>query len=223
MKKIKSICIDTVTTIQENEWMTDRKKPNHDKWKDYGQGIFTFHLKLQALGFETVLVIGQPGTGKSSGMRTLETETNIWFNCDNKNPVWRGGREEYGRKVSPKTPLHVIPKTYDEVTAYIKSGLDSDMFEEYRIAFLIGHPETYKEGIDTKSRLKTLGNMATTMQLEGRMENVFYANVKMENNKPQYVLQTQNNGYNTVRSPQDLFDLEIENDYGLIYDKLSTY
>ena len=33
--KIRTICIDTVTQIQENQFMTDERKPGHDKWKDY--------------------------------------------------------------------------------------------------------------------------------------------------------------------------------------------
>ena len=53
---------------------------------------------LQKLGFELIMVLGEPGTGKSTGMRTLEHDTNIWYNTDNKNPVWIGGKEEYGKK-----------------------------------------------------------------------------------------------------------------------------
>ena len=33
-KNIKSICIDTLTGIQTNEYMLDKRKPGHDKWKD---------------------------------------------------------------------------------------------------------------------------------------------------------------------------------------------
>lgn len=29
--KIRTICIDTVTQIQENQYMLDKKKPGHDK------------------------------------------------------------------------------------------------------------------------------------------------------------------------------------------------
>ena len=33
-KKIRTICIDTLTGIQNEEWMTNVKKPNHDSWMD---------------------------------------------------------------------------------------------------------------------------------------------------------------------------------------------
>jgi len=222
-KKIKSICIDTLTSIQEAEFMLDSKKPGHDKWKDYGQSIFAFVYRLQSMGFETVLILGQPGTGKSSGMRTLEPDTNIWYNADNKNPVWEGGRAVYGKKSNPKSPYHVIPKSYADILTHIELGLEKGMFSEDPIAFITGHVETYKEGMETKSRLKTLGNLANKMQIEGKLETVLYSTVEIDGDTPQYVLHTQNNGYNTARSPQGMLEGKIENDYSLILEKLNNY
>jgi hypothetical protein len=221
--KVRSICVDTLTAIQNEEYMTDRKKPGHDQWKDYGQGIYTFMSNIQQLGFEVILILGEPGTGKSSGMRTLPHNTNVWYNADNKNPIWDGGKEEYGKKTAPRAPYHVIPTTYGEIIAHIKAGLDKGMFEGDRYAFITGHTETYKVGNDTKERLKVLGKVATKMQLEGKMETVLYSRVEIESGKPVYILETQNNGYNTARSPMSLFEDKISNDYQLILEKLSTY
>ena len=89
MTKISTVCIDTLTQIQENQFMLDKKKPGHDKWKDYSQDIYKFILDLQELGFEIALIVGPPGVGKSTGMRNLPSKTNIWYNADNKNPVYR--------------------------------------------------------------------------------------------------------------------------------------
>jgi len=222
-KKIKSICIDTLTGIQVNEYMMDKRKPSFDKWKDYGQSIYIFMTQLQEMGFELVLILGDTGTGKSYGMRTLDADTNIWYNADNKNPVWKGGRQEYGKKANPKTPYHIIPKTYDDIISHIQGGIDKGMFEEERVAFLTGHTETYKEGDETKVRLKTLGNMATNMQLEGKLEIVLYSTVEFDGQTPQYLLQTQNSGYNTARSPQDMLEPKIPNDYKLILDSMKNY
>lgn len=33
-KKIQTICVDTLTGIQNSQFMTDKKKPGHDQWKD---------------------------------------------------------------------------------------------------------------------------------------------------------------------------------------------
>lgn len=221
--KIRSICIDTLTGIQNEMYMTSLKKPTHDKWRDWGQDIWRMNSELQDLGFETILILGDPGTGKSSGMRTLPHNTNIWFNADNKNPVWIGGREEYGKKNSPRQPYHIIPKTYDDILTVVKGGLNSNIFEEDRFAILTAHVEEYKKGSDVHYRLKTLGNMATKMQLEGKFETVLYARAIREGGETKFKLDTQNDGYNTVRSPQGLFEPMIDNDYDFILNKLSEY
>lgn len=221
--KIRTICVDTLTQIQENAFMLDRKKPGHDKWKDYSQDIYAFILELQILGFEMILIMGPPGVGKSTGMRNLPSKTNIWYNADNKNPVWEGGRVEYGKKTSPIAPYHVIPNSYSDIIAHIKGGIEKGMFEEDRYAFITGHTETYKEGNDTRIRLKTLGNLANKMQIEGKLETVLYAGVEVEDNKNHYILETQNNGFNTARSPQNLFEGKVDNDYNMIVNKLLQY
>lgn len=223
MGNVRSICVDTLTAIQTNEYMTDRKKPGHDQWKDYGQSIWTFMKDIQDLGFEIILVLGEPGTGKSSGMRTLPHNTNVWYNADNKNPVWEGGREEYGKKTAPRRPFHMIPKDYPDIIADIKDALAKGAFTEDKYAFITGHTETYKSGADTLERLKVLGKMATKMQLEGKTETVMYSKVEMDGGKPVYILETQNNGYNTARSHQNMFEGKIPNDYNFIIEKLSQY
>lgn len=169
------------------------------------------------------MVLGEPGTGKSTGMRTLPSKTNIWFNADNKNPVWVGGKEEYGKKANPKMPFHIIPKSYEDITNIIKDGISKGMFEEERFAILTGHTEDYKTGLETKRRLKTLGNLATKMQLEGKLETVLYSEVRKEGGETKYLLVTENDGYNTARSPMGLFEPVIENDYNFIIEKLLTY
>ena len=221
--KIRTICVDTLTAIQTCELMTEKKKPGYDQWRDFGVSIYTFMNDLQNLGFECILILSEPGCGKSFGQHTLKPNTNIWYNADNKNPTWEGGKAEYGKKTAPRAPYHVIPKTYDEIINHIKEGLKNDMFETDRYAFITGHTETYKAGLETKERLKILGKMATKMQLEGKMETVMYARVEMEDGIPHYILETQNNGYNTARSHQNMFDGKIANDYNMIVEKLLQY
>lgn len=219
--KVRSIVIDTVTAIQQNQYMEDQRKPGHDQWLDYGQAIYAFILDIQRLGFEIILILGEPGTGKSSGMRTLPSHTNIWYNTDNKNPVWEGGKTEYGRKNSP-TQYHKIPTSYKAIIENILIARDLGAFEEEKFAFILGHTETYKVGNNTNERLKTLGKVATKMQIEGKMETVLYSRVEMDNGKPSFILETQNNGFNTARSHQNMFEGKIPNDYGMIIDKLLT-
>lgn len=218
--KIRTICVDTLTALQEAEYMRDKAKPNHDDWRDYGQDIYIFVDDLLRLGFECILVLGEPGTGKSSGMMTLPTKTNIWYNADNKNPVWTGGKLEYGKKNAPIAPYHIIPTSYKEIIAHIKAGIEKGMFEDEKYAFITGHTEQYKSGVNNMERLKTLGKLATKMRVEGKLETVLYSKVSIEAGKPVYQLETQNNGFNTARSPMELFEGKIPNDYNLIIEKL---
>lgn len=221
--KIRTVCIDTLTGIQNEIYMTDSKKPGYDEWTDYGKGIWRLISSLQDKGFEIVLVLGEPGTGKSTGMRTLPPNTNIWFNADNKNPVWVGGKAEYGTKLNPRMPYHLIPKKYSEIINHIDEVEKRIGFEEQKFAILTAHIEDYKSGVYQKRRLKTLGKVATNMQLEGRLETVLYAEVEKNGNENRYVLTTQNDGTNTARSPMDLFESVIDNDYNFVIDKLLEY
>lgn len=61
MTKIRTICIDTLTGIQNEVYMLDQKKPNHDKWTDYGKSIWQLISDLQDLGFECIMILGEPG------------------------------------------------------------------------------------------------------------------------------------------------------------------
>ena len=221
--KIRTICIDTLTGIQNEIYMQEASKPGFDKWADYGKDIWNLISQLQKEGFEIILILGEPGTGKSSGMRTLPHNTNIWFNADNKNPVWIGGKEEYGKKSNPRLPYHFIPKSYKDIFEHIREVKKRGMFEEEKYAILTGHTEDYKTGLDSKKRLKTLGNMATKMQLEGRLETVLYSDVQKVSDETKYVLTTENDGLNTARSPMGVFPPVIENDYNLVISKLMEF
>lgn len=221
-KKIKSICIDGLTQVQVNEYMTTKDKPNHDKWKDYGQDIYSFIINLQKCGFEIVLVLGEPGTGKSSGMKTLESGTNIWYNTDKKNPTWKGGRAEYGTKLNPNPANHLIPTNYSSIIKDIKSR-GKDAYSENPIAFITGHIETFKQGMETRVKLRTLGNLASKMRLEGLLEIVLYSRVKIEDGAPKFLLETQNNGFNTARCYEGMLPQTIPNDYDLILKAIESY
>ncbi len=218
--KIETITIDTLTGIMNEMYMTSAKKPTHDKWADYGKGVWQLISALQDRGFEIVLILGEPGTGKSTGMRTLPPKTNIWFNADNKNPVWQGGKQEYGKKASPKMPYHVIPKTYLEIIQHIDKVYAKGMFAEERYAILTGHIEETKRGTQ---KMKILGNMSTKMQLEGRLETVLYSTVVKDGTEVKYVLETENSGFNTARSPMGLFEPVIDNNYGEVIKALKEY
>lgn len=59
--KIRTICIDTLTGIMNEQWMSESKKASFDKWADFGKGVWQLITSLQELGFEIVLILGEPG------------------------------------------------------------------------------------------------------------------------------------------------------------------
>lgn len=220
---INAVIIDTLTATQTNEWLSMEKKPNHDKWMDMGKSIFEFCTFLEGAGFELIFILGNPGTGKSCGIRTLDPDKTIFINADKKNPTWTGGREIYGLKSNPKLPHHFIPTSYESIINHLKKIGERIGFEEKRYAFLTAHIEEYKSGVETCQRLKTIGKMSSKYQLEAKAENVFYTRVKKTEEGTSYILETENNGYNTARSIMSVFPPEIPNDYQLIIDTLNNF
>lgn len=59
--KIRSIVIDTLTGIQNEEYMSKSGKPGFDQWTDFGKDIWKLITFLQESGFEIILVLGEPG------------------------------------------------------------------------------------------------------------------------------------------------------------------
>jgi hypothetical protein len=222
-EQIKTICIDTLTSIQENEMSAAAKKPGFDEWYDWGVGIHHFQTQLQELGFTNILIIGEPGVGKSSGMKTLDSNSNVWYNADNKNPTWLGGSKEYGKKTEPIPPFHIIPKSYDTIIAHIKALKEKGYLAKDPIAFITGHAESYKLGKEARTRLKTLGKLANKMQIEGKLEIVLYAKAIKENGPVEYILETQNDGSNTARSNEGMLPEVMPNDYKVIRDAVAAY
>lgn len=217
---IKTIVVDTLNGIQQDMYMTSIKKADHDKWMDYGKDIYSFVVDLQKRGFEIVEIPGYEGSGKSYGMKGLKKGTNIWYNCDNKNPTWEGGREEYGTKSNP-TKYHIIPSGYSAILKHIDATIAGGFLDKNPIAFLTCHIEDYKSGGEMRQRMKVLGQVATKMNIEGKMENVFYSKTVREGNQTKYYLSTKNNGYNTGRSNEGMFSEElIPNNFQLIVDAL---
>lgn len=233
---IKTIVVDTLNAIQNNQYMSmldKRTMVTRDKWKDFGVDIYAFMVDdLQRLGFEVVLVLGYEGSGKSFGIKYLQPGTNMWYNADKKNPTFKNvefdgnkykAREVYGTKLKPTTYMFV-PKTYREITAHIESIDKAGLLAEKRVAFLIGHVEDYKSDGETRQRLKTLGGLASKMNIEGSVENCFYTKLNTVGDRVDFKLDTSNSGSNTARSLEDAFEGRfIDNNFQLVYDSIINY
>lgn len=235
-KKIQTIVVDTLNEIQNKQYMgllDTNTMVSRDKWKDFGVDIYMFMQHLKDLGFETVLILGYEGTGKSFGIKKLEPGTNLWFNSDKKNATFKeiefdgktySPREIYGTKNNP-TKYMTIPKTYKEIISYVEGIKKGGMLDENPVAFLIGHVEDYKtsEG-EMRQRLKTLGGLATKMNIEGSVEYCLYSSINVQGEKVEYKFDTKNSGTNTGRSSEGAFKTKyIDNDFNLIYNAIKNY
>lgn len=238
-KKIKTIVVDTLNAVQNNQYMDmlDKKTMvTREKWKDFGVDIYAFMIDdLQRLGFEVILILGYEGSGKSFGLKYLEPGTNMWYNTDGKNPTFKdvefagqkysARKQVYGTKTKPTSYMY-IPKTYQEITQHLESiesqGLLAD---EGRVAFLTAHVEDYKtENGTIRQKLKTLGNLASKMNIEGSVENCFYTKINVIGDDVEFTLDTQNNGSNTGRSLEQAFETRfIPNNFHTIYEAIINY
>lgn len=223
--KIRSIVVDTVTSIQKYqvfETWGEGKKVNHDKWRDLGVDLVTFAKQLIDMGFTVVGIVGPPGTGKSYGMKFLKPGTNIWYNCDDKDSTYKGGKQEYGTRTSP-TYLMKKPKEYQEIIDHISLVQSKGLLDANPIAFVIGHTEEYKSEDKTRVRLKTMGNIARA-NLEDMLTMCYYTEVINVGGKAEYKLRTQNSGLNSGRTLEGQHTgLLIDNNFQLIIDSYDNY
>lgn len=234
--KIKTIVVDTLNAVQNNQYMAmldKRTMVTRDKWKDFGVDIYAFMVDdLQRLGFEVVLVLGYEGSGKSFGIKYLQPGTNIWYNSDKKNPTFKNvefngekfrARDVYGTKVKP-TNYMTMPTSYKDITEHIESIEKLGLLDEKRVAFLIGHIEDYKSEGETRQRLKTLGSLASKMNIEGSVENCFYTKLNTVGDRVEFKLDTINSGTNTARSLEDAFEGRfIDNNFHKVYEAIVNY
>lgn len=226
--KIRSICIDTLTTIMKNQVYDDwsgKGGIKYDEWKDYGVELNQFVRALKDRGFILAGISGYEGTGKSFGMKTLKPNTNIWFNCDDKECTFKGGKQQYGTRANPtKYNLIKQSKTYHDMIGVVDKLITSGMLEPNPFAFLIAHVDDYKSGDQTRQRMKIMGKVSKN-GLEDMLTMNYYTKVSPDGmGGAKYELLTGNTGFNTGRTMESQHDsLTIPNDFNLIIQSFDNY
>lgn len=228
MSKLRCMVFDTVTAIQEQEWITVESKhgSQHADWKQYAVGIINCYTQLKKLGYTLVYILGDPGTGKSYGIKYLKEGECIWLNADNKNPTWIGGSEIFGTIRKPK-PYHIIPKTYEDVVTVAEKAIESGAFgDNLPLIYMLGHVANYKAGkpgSPTMQKLSTIGKLTDERRPEAAAEIVLYADVRQEDEdeEPNWFLRTRPTGLDSCRVTEPLA-VRLEKEIPNNYDTLTT-
>ena len=223
---------------------------------------------------QSVLVIADSGSGKSTSIRDLDPKETFIVNIANKPLPFKGWKKDYtmiskdnqkGNMTGVssaagimKAMMHVNDKMphiknlviddwqymssfeyfdkadekgYDKFTSIAKNlaqvaKLPKDMRDDLYIFFLTHSEESTDINGHRKVKAKTVGKMIdNALTLEGLFSIVLFGKVvKDEEEKLNYVFETANNGENTCKSPDGMFEnVRISNSLKLVKNAIIEY
>ena len=203
---------------------------------------------------QSVLVIADSGTGKSTAIRDLNPDETFIINIANKPLPFKGWKSSYKQinKENPKGNLTITStaqgivkamKHVNDKLGHIKTIIVDDW--QYMSSFEYfdrAHEKGYDKFTQIASNLAmvaklpkdlrddltviTIGKMIdNTLTLEGLFSIVLFGKVnKNDDGELSYGFETQNNGENTCKSPQGMFeDLFIPNNLQYVKDCMKKY
>ena len=207
---------------------------------------------------ESLIILGNTGTGKSTSIETLDPNSTFIIQCVNKELPFKGFKKKYplgvnrlvsnsykeiGVKlleVNKNDDIHIVildDTTYLMTNEYMTTkakGFDKfndiaenfyklinfvkDKLREDLTVVFFGHEEADSNG---RTQIKTVGKfLSEKVCIEGMFSIVLNTFVNSEG----YYFQTQNNGFNTTKSPKGMFeDLLIPNDLNYVIEKIKQY
>ena len=223
---------------------------------------------------QSVLVIADSGSGKSTAIRDLDPKETFIINIANKPLPFKGWKKSYTMisKDNPKgnmtgvssaagiikAMMHVNDKMphvknlviddwqymssfeyfdkadekgYDKFTSIAKNlaqvaKLPKDMRDDLYIFFLTHSEESTDVNGHRKVKAKTVGKMIdNALTLEGLFSIVLFGKVvKDKEDKLNYVFETVNNGENTCKSPDGMFEnTRISNSLKIVKNAIIEY
>ena len=223
---------------------------------------------------QSVLVIADSGTGKSTAIRDLNPDETFIINIANKPLPFKGWKSNYkvANKANPsgnlistssaagiiKALIHVnekLPhiktlvvddwqymssfeyfdraneKGYDKFTQIAANlaqvaKMPKDLRDDLTVFFLTHSEDSTDINGNRKIKAKTIGKMIdNTLTLEGLFSIVLFGKVnKNDDGVLEYGFETQNNGENTCKSPQGMFeDFFIPNNLQYVKDCMKKY
>lgn len=198
---------------------------------------------------ECVIIYGKSGTGKSRSLKNFADDEIFLVNTINKRLPFPGRFKytitganmdtiERGLKTMPCKTAVIDDFGYQQTLRFMEGHGKGDQFKMYNtiadqtfnviqiikslpedvIVYLIMHEETNDLG-DVK--LKTIGKLLDQkVCLEGMVTVCLRA---MKAGTDRYFFRTQSDGSDISKSPEGMFDLEIENDLKMVNDRIRDY
>lgn len=198
---------------------------------------------------EAVIIYGKSGTGKSRSLKNFKEDEIFLVNTINKRLPFPGkfkytitgadiGTIVKGLKTMPVKTAVIDDFGYQQTIRFMENHGKGDQFKMYNdiadqafgiiqviktlpddvIVYLIMHEESNDMG-DVK--LKTIGKLLDQkVCVEGMVTVCLRA---MKQGTDRYFFRTQSDGYDISKSPEDMFDLEIENDLAAVNKRIREY
>lgn len=198
---------------------------------------------------ECVIIYGKSGTGKSRSLKNFADDEIFLVNTINKRLPFPGkfkytitgsnmDKIERGLNTMPCKTAVIDDFGYQQTLRFMEGHGKGDQFKMYNtiadqtfnviqiikslpedvIVYLIMHEETNDLG-DVK--LKTIGKLLDQkVCLEGMVTVCLRA---MKAGTDRYFFRTQSDGSDISKSPEGMFDLEIENDLKAVNDRIREY
>tara|TARA_B110000046_G_scaffold31520_1_gene33528 strand:+ start:781 stop:1464 length:684 start_codon:yes stop_codon:yes gene_type:complete len=223
---------------------------------------------------QSVLVIADSGTGKSTAIRNLNPDETFIINIANKPLPFKGWKKNYtliskenpgGNLASASSAIGIMKaiKHVDEKMPAIKTlvvddwqymssfeyfdranekgyekftqiaanlaavaKMPKDLRDDLTVIFLTHSEDSTDLNGNRKIKAKTIGKMIdNTLTLEGLFSIVLFGKVnKNDDGELEYGFETQNNGENTCKSPQGMFEERfIPNNLQYVKDCMKKY
>ncbi len=224
--KYRSIIIDTVNSLQNDLYLDLINKKgnlNFDEWKDFAIEVFDLFNFIKDIPNCTLInVLGYEGSGKSFGVRSLNPLETMYMNCDNKDLPYFGWQAHYNKN----NQNYSVVKSYDKVKGNINHAVKNR--KGHLLIFTIHHIITDKKADGTeRERMRTLGKMATKLNVDGVTNHVYYTDVDPHAPEPtnlednvKYFFKVHTSGSDTCRTPFGFWENDkIPNNYQLIVDR----
>lgn len=226
-----------------------------------------------------LLILGHPGTGKTSSARALDPKSTFIICPDEKALPFRGWKKNYKTSYDSEGKLDLAntnlfhttnanavkqllklisdnkPETkvvlIDTITSLMISEVMKrmgekgfDKFNDFALdvysiikmidglrkdltVIVVAHvEENYDaEGVLRVSFMVPGGKLLKEkIKVDGMFTTVLYTEVEMKDNKPAYYFLTQNNGKNSCKTPEGMFDeMRVPNDLNVILNRIREY